>query len=153
MTQELYQEVNGYLVDIFNQVLMIEEYSLKNSQFSDLSVKEVHTIEAIGLNDVKTSGQVAQKLGVTPGTLSVAIGTIVKKGYVERVRTADDRRVVKLKLTPKGKLIYRLHHKFHMNMVSETLQGIDEEEAKVLVQGLRNLHQFLDGIKKDIRDV
>ena len=40
-------EMNEFLVSIFNEILLIEETSLKMSEFSDLSIKEMHTIEAI----------------------------------------------------------------------------------------------------------
>ena len=43
----------------------------------------------------KTSSEVAKELSITVGTLTVAINNLVKKGYVERLRSEDDRRVVK----------------------------------------------------------
>ncbi len=82
------------------------------------------------------------------GTLSVSIQNLVKKGYVERVSSPSDRRVVLLKLTKRGKLLYRMHRKFHLNMVAETLNGMEPEEAATLVKGLRNLHRFLDNAKQ-----
>ena len=40
-----YDKIDGYLVDIFNNVVIIEEASLKNSKFNDVSLKEMHTID------------------------------------------------------------------------------------------------------------
>lgn len=144
---ETIREVNDYIVRIFNEIMQIEEESLKQSTFSDITIKEMHTIEAIGLVHQPTSNEVAKKLGVTPGTLSVSIQNLVKKGYVERLSSPNDRRVVRLSLTKKGKLVYRLHHKFHTEMVEKTLTGLEKEEAQVLIKGLRNLNQFLDDVK------
>lgn len=148
MDFETLSEVNNYLVRIFNEITQIEEESLRSSAFSNLSIKEMHTIEAIGLIDNPTSSEVAKKLGVTMGTLSVSIQNLVKKGYVERLSTPNDRRVVKLKLTKNGKLLYRMHHKFHMDMVEQTLHGLKSDEAQILIRGLRNLNLFLDEIKE-----
>ncbi len=40
-----YDKIDGYLVDIFNNVVIIEEASLKNSKkFNDVSLKEMHTM-------------------------------------------------------------------------------------------------------------
>jgi len=150
MNHEVMNELNGYLVSIFNEVLTIEEESLKKSDFSDLSIKEMHTIEAIGLSGELSSNQVAKKLQVTAGTLSVSIQNLVKKDYVERIRLEEDRRVVRLKLTKRGKLLYRLHRKFHMNMVKSTIEDFDPEEAEVLARGLKNLHAFLSDLKDDM---
>ena len=132
-------------------LLLIEETSLKQSEFSDLSIKEMHTIEAIGLTGKLSSSEVAKKLSITMGTLSVAIQNLVKKGYVERVNLPEDRRVVLLKLTKRGKLLYRMHHKFHIGMVEQTLTGLSANESEALVKGLRNLHVFLDEIKSKMK--
>jgi DNA-binding MarR family transcriptional regulator len=71
----------------------------------------------------------------------------VKKGYVERIRSEDDRRVVKLSLTKKGKLLYRVHQHFHSQMIKEILVNMEEEEQHALLKALDNLHQFLQEYK------
>ena len=43
-----YQRINEYLTSIFNNVLVIEEVSLRGSRFKDISIKEMHTIDVIG---------------------------------------------------------------------------------------------------------
>ena len=143
-------QINQYLVSIFNEVLDIEEDALKGSEFSDISISEMHTIEAIDLYAEHTSSEVAKKLAITAGTLSVAIRSLVNKGYVVRQRMEDDRRVVKLGLTKKGKLVYRLHNKFHREMVKRTIEGMEEDEVEVLLKGLKNLHGFLFELVENI---
>ena len=80
------QVLNVLLVDLFNDILKIEQKSLTQGNFSDLSLTEVHTLEAIGLYDSKTMSEVASKLEITVGTLTTAINKLIKKGYVERKR-------------------------------------------------------------------
>ncbi len=41
--------INELLVDLFNDILVIEQKSLQYATFKYLSVMEVHTIEAIGM--------------------------------------------------------------------------------------------------------
>ncbi|EHF1218293.1 fatty acid biosynthesis transcriptional regulator FabT [Enterococcus faecalis] len=140
------ETVNDYLVSVFNDILTIEESELKKSQFNDLSITEMHTIEAIGMYKKKTSSEVAKELSITVGTLTVAINNLVKKGYVERLRSEDDRRVVKLGLTKKGKLLFRVHQHFHREMVKNILKGMEQEE-QALLRALKNLHDFLQEYK------
>lgn len=141
------EAVNDYLVNIFSDILTIEESELKKSRFNDLSITEMHTIEAIGLYRKKTTSEVAKDLSVTVGTLTIAINRLVKKGYVERIRSEDDRRVVKLGLTKNGKLIYRIHQHFHRQMVKNILRNMDNEEETALLKALKNLHDFLQSYK------
>lgn len=141
------ETVNDYLVSVFNDILTIEESELKKSQFNDLSITEMHTIEAIGMYKKKTSSEVAKELSITVGTLTVAINNLVKKGYVERLRSEDDRRVVKLGLTKKGKLLFRVHQHFHREMVKNILKGMEQEEEQALLRAQKNLHDFLQEYK------
>lgn len=146
----LVDEINQYLVTIFNEVLSIEEDALKGSLFQDVSVKEMHTIEAIGMNRDRTMTQVANTLCVTVGTLTASIHNMVKKDYVERVRSEEDRRVVQLGLTKKGRVLYRLHDKFHREMVTETIDEMEPNEIDALIKGLRKLHEFLEKTKNKL---
>lgn len=141
------ETVNDYLVSVFNDILVIEEAELQKSQFNDLSITEMHTIEAIGMYRKKTTSEVAKELSITVGTLTTAINRLVKKGYVERIRSEDDRRVVKLGLTKKGKLLFRVHQYFHRQMIKQVLKDMNDEEEEVLLKALKNLHDFLQGFK------
>ena len=72
--------LNELLVQLFNDILQIEEKSLKNGPLSDLSVTELHTIEAIGMYKERTMTEVAQDLKITVGTWTTAINKLIKKG-------------------------------------------------------------------------
>ena len=56
-----YQQVNDYLTSIFNNVLVIEEVSLRGSRFKDISIKEMHTIDVIGKYPEVTPSQVSKE--------------------------------------------------------------------------------------------
>lgn len=145
--EENFEQINSLLVDVFNDILVIEESELKKSQFKDLSITEMHTIEAIGMYKKKTTTEVANELAITVGTLTIAINRLVKKDYVERIRSEDDRRVVKLGLTKKGKLIFRVHQHFHREMIKAVIRGMEPNESTALLKALNNLHNFLQEYK------
>ncbi len=133
--------VNELLVEIFNDILVIQKKALSSGQFSDLSITEMHTIEAIG-KDVQTMTGVADKLGITVGTLTTAINRLVGKGYLERNRSKGDRRVVEIQLTDRGKLAYETHEEFHLEMVNNMVKGLSLEDNQVLIESLYNLNKF-----------
>lgn len=141
-----YNQINDYLVDIFNRVLVIEETSLRSSQFSDVSLKEMHTLDIIGKHPEVTPSDIAKELLLTLGTVTTSLNKLEKKGYIVRTRSAIDRRVVHISLTSKGRLLFRLHKKFHKNMVMRIIEDMDDTEMAALERGLINLHQFLEGL-------
>jgi Transcriptional regulators len=134
--------INELLVDIFYDILYIEESALQQGQFNDLSVTEMHTIEAIGMYDPRTMSEVAADLKITVGTLTTAVNRLIKKGYLERKRIEEDRRVVQIQLTKRGKLAYRIHDKFHEDMVKATMEGITEFESEAVMKSLEKLSLF-----------
>ncbi len=140
-------KINEYLTAIFNNVLIIEESSLRSSRFSDVSIKEMHTIDVVGEKKDATPTDVARTLMVTLGTVTTSLNNLERKGYIERVRSTKDRRVVHLYLTKKGRLVYRLHQRFHRAMVRQITEGMDETEYKVMKKGLLNLYNFLEDLK------
>ncbi len=94
-----FDDLNGFLVGLFNDILKIEENALRAGEYREISVRDMHIIEAVcaagGENDNRTTA-VARDLGVTTGTLTVAVNSLVKKGYIERRQDPKDRRVVLL---------------------------------------------------------
>ena len=113
-----YQLVNDYLTSIFNNVLVIEESSLRASRFKDVSIKEMHTIDVIGSTPNATPSDISRELMVTLGTV-----------------------------TTSGRLLYRLHQQFHKRMVNQIIGDMSPEEKKVMQKGLQNLYRFLEEIK------
>lgn len=142
-----YQLVNDYLTSIFNNVLVIEESSLRGSQFKDVSIKEMHTIDVIGTTPNATPSDISRELLVTLGTVTTSLNNLERKGYIERRRSSIDRRVVHLSLTKKGRLLYRLHKRFHNRMVMQVVEGMSSEEQEVMQKGLQNLYNFLEELK------
>lgn len=143
--------VNELLVKLFNDILEIEEATLRNGPLSDLSITELHTIEAIGMYKEKTMSDVAQTLEITVGTLTTAINKLIKKEYVVRKRIPEDRRVVLISLTKKGKLAYRLHEKFHKDMIEETVFQLTDDEKKILISSLERINKFFKE-KKELQN-
>lgn len=134
--------VNELLVETFNDILQIEQKALKEGVLNDLSITEIHTIDAIGMYEYRTMTEVAQDLKITVGTLTTAINKLLKKGYVDRKRGEEDRRSVMITLTRRGKVAYRIHEKFHFHMVHATIDGLNEEEEDILIKSLEKLNNF-----------
>lgn len=134
--------LNSLLVDLFNDILKIEGSVLKAGEFSDLSVTEMHIIEAIGCDREMTMTEVARDLEITVGTLTTAINRLIKKEYVERRRIEEDRRVVMIELTEKGTLAYKVHEKFHEEMIDHVLEELGVSEEEVLISSLDKLDKF-----------
>ncbi len=139
---DITKKLNAILVSLFNSVLKMEEEAVKNSSNHNLSITEVHTLAAIGAGKAKTMTQVAANLKISVSTLTTAINKLVDKKYVNRFRVPEDRRIVKIELTESGIEAVSEHEEFHRNMIDDALAELNEEEQKILLQSLDNLHDF-----------
>ena len=124
--------------------MKVEERELRKSEFKDISLRELHAIDAITMYEHKTSSQVASELMVTAGSLSTMVNNLVRKGYVIRINGEDDRRIIRLGLTSRGRLIYRAHDSFHRHMVKKFIAGFDNEQVAIIERALLNLRAFLE---------
>lgn len=146
---DAFSTFNDILVNLFRKIMNIEEKAIITEEFKDISNNDMHIIEAIGMESPKNMSKIAKELSVTVGTLTIAINSLVKKGYVNRVRGEVDRRVVFISLSSKGIKAYKHHEDFHKEMVKATLNGISDVEAQVLVKALTNLNQFFQDYKDE----
>ncbi len=129
--------LNYMLVRLFNDILDIEERALSAGEFADASVREMHVIEAVGAaGDENSMSSVAARLGITVGSLTVAVSTLVRKGYLQRERSDLDRRVVRVTLTPRGEAADAHHARFHREMVDEVRRELSPEQLKAVVEAL-----------------
>lgn len=139
--------LNAYLVVFFNNILKIEENSL-NMICNELSLREMHTIEAIINSSKGNVGDIAQKLKVTVGTLSVALKTLETKGYITREKKGKDRRHVHVAVTERGIEVNRLHQEFHNKMVDEIISCLSAKELEILMLGLDKLNGHFNNLDK-----
>ncbi|MDF7639540.1 MarR family transcriptional regulator [Lactobacillus sp. ESL0791] len=138
------KRINKLLTTVYTDIMRVEERELKKSAFSDISIKEVHAIDSITMYDHKTSSQLAKELMVTAGSVTSMVNKLVRKGYVVRIQGNDDRRIVRLGLTNRGRLVYRAHDSFHRHMVKKFIAGFDDEQIAIIERALLNLRAFLE---------
>lgn len=136
--------INSILTELFRDILEIEEQALQDKGVTDLSMNEMHTIEAIGYDAVKSMSETAEILKITLGTLTTSVTRLVKKGYVERLRDDSDRRIVLIRLTEKGKWVHKIHEDFHMEMVEKMLSDLNIDQDLALLGSLEKLKNFFD---------
>lgn len=141
--------LNELLVKLFKNIMEIEEKYLITPDFKDISVNDMHIIEAIGLKEPKSMSAVAKLMSVTTGTLTKSMDGLSEKGYVIRERGKKDKRIVFVSLTGKGRRAFAHHEGFHRDMISKIKDGINEQEVAVLIYALAKLNDYFNSIYKE----
>ncbi len=137
-----YNTLNEVLVNLFRDILDIEQKAIITEEFHDITSNDMHVIEAIGIREPKNMSSIARMLSVTVGTLTIAMNSLVKKGYVFRERGKEDRRVVYISLTERGKAAYEHHARFHRTMIDSVSKELTPEQLELLVETLTKLNKW-----------
>lgn len=136
------ETLNELLVRLFKDIMEIEARCLVDEEFKDISYNDFHIIEAIGLMEPKSMTTVAKLMKVTTGTLTKAMDGLTDKGYVIRERSNQDKRVVWVYLTEKGKAAYAHHEEFHRRMIANIKDQLTEQETPILIYTLAKLIDY-----------
>lgn len=126
------------LVNVFNRINTIEGMTLKKKGVK-LSITEIHILDAIAKCEEATMSNVAKKLLVTVGSLTIAVDTLVNKGLVIRGSSENDRRKVILILTDKATEPLRIHSEFHDEMITKVISDMNLTDDSELINSLENL--------------
>ena len=138
----LEETLNELLVKLFKDILEIEAKSLITEEFKDITYNDMHIIEAVGIDESRNMKTVAKLMSVTTGTLTKAMDALCEKGYVVRERSTKDKRVIKLRLTDKGKSAYYHHEQFHRQMIKNIASEMSEQETEVLIYALAKMVDY-----------
>ncbi len=144
MNDQFCESFNYLIVETFRSISKVEEYTLKKAGNIDLSINELHLIEAAAKNKERgsTISEIAQALNITLASVTVAINKLEKKGYVQKIKGQNDGREVYVILTKTGTRINRLHKFFHIQMVREVSEGLTDSEKEALIKGVEKINEF-----------
>ena len=139
---DTYKTLNEVLVNLFRDVMDIEQKAIITEEFQDITNNDMHIIDAIGIEEPKNMSTIAREISVTVGTLTIAMNSLVKKGYVLRERGKEDRRVVYISLTERGRAAYVHHARFHKAMIDSISDELTSEEMELLIKTLTKLNKW-----------
>jgi DNA-binding MarR family transcriptional regulator len=78
----------------------------------------------------------ARHMGVTPSTMSLHVERLVRRGYVSRLRAAEDGRRLRLLLTPAGVRVREAKSVLDPDRVRALLSRLTSEDQQAGIRGL-----------------
>jgi DNA-binding MarR family transcriptional regulator len=101
-----------------------------------VSAHQVSILDHLDSDSPTMLSDLASHMGVTPATMSIAIGRLVGQGYVARVLDPVDRRKVQLRLTEAGVRICAANSVLEPTLVSDMLDQLSTADRKLALRGL-----------------
>ena len=88
----------------------------------------------------------AAKINLTPGAASIIVDSLVKMKLLDRVQDENDRRAVKIRLSPQGTEIFERHFHYFITTMDELTAEIPGEELAVFEKVLSRIQAGIDHI-------
>ena len=135
------RELNELLVSTYREITRIEELVLRSLSKNTLSISELHMLDVVGRAGC-TVTDIAQSMGISMPSATIAVKKLEKKGYVTKEKDANDARKVLIRLTIEGRKAEAAHRWFHRQMVNHVSKAIEPQEQKMLLYAVRELDAF-----------
>lgn len=102
MEQLEFEDIKEIFLQFKSLHKSIHEFTSKKGKLQDLSADQCYLLGLINHFDHPNQKMLAERLKITPATLSVRLQRLEKAGFIEKVVSKQDKRNVTLQITEKG---------------------------------------------------
>lgn len=134
------------LYEVYQQLMELEAEFLHTEecccQAKELTINQIKYLRIIDQKYRVTFSELAQETNNSKPTITETVSKFVSQGCVYRERSAEDRRVYYIYLTPKGKSIARAQERTKLRLIERIQENLTEAEMK----------QFITLLNKVLKD-
>ena len=133
------QETSHVWLVMLKAMRALTRYAAAGIQGTGLGDSDFRVLEVLlhkGPLPVNTIGPL---VGLTPGSISIAVDRLVAKGLVSRVESTEDRRVRSVALTPRGKELIVPAFRKHAAQMKGVFSELSPEELRGLEEALKKV--------------
>jgi DNA-binding MarR family transcriptional regulator len=134
------EELSDIIIEFYEKLSSWEQAVVRDSP---ITLPQMHTLEILGQQSPLRMKELAAKMGITTGTLTVNVDRLEKQGLVERIPHETDRRSILVALTEAGQELFREHHAHHLHLTRELQAALTPEESEMFRAILTKLTQAL----------
>lgn len=134
------EELSDIIIEFYEKLSSWEQAVVRDSP---ITLPQMHTLEILGQQSPLRMKELAAKMGITTGTLTVNVDRLEKQGLVERIPHETDRRSILVALTEAGQELFREHHAHHLHLTRELQAALTPEESELFRAILTKLTQAL----------
>lgn len=144
--------------EIVNELLAVIQQIKRGHQGSmpDMPIRKSEMIALMSIGNLMKEypdgikqGSLSQILNLAPPTVTPMINTLEENGFIERVGSKEDRRVVYIRLTKMGQEFLDEKENHFISNITELVEYLGEEDAKTFIRIVRKTGDFLNQKTKE----
>jgi len=107
----------------------------------EVSLQELKVVDFIGQRQSVIMREASEYMKVAVSTMTGIVDKLEHKGLVKRERNDEDRRIVRLFLTNKGKRLYQTYAENYLQLSRGMLQSLPDDEQRIYLDLTRKIAQ------------
>lgn len=109
-----------------------------------LSRTQLEILMILAQQSIRTTGELAHQLFLTQSAITQTVDTLVRRQLIERHDDEEDRRIVRLQLSPSGQEITSRVSAQKRESMKAMLATFSETEAQVLIAAIEKMTDFVE---------
>lgn len=114
----------------------------------NLPPAQTKVLHTIGHKGQQKMSELSQFLGVEMSTMTVVVDALVKQGYVQRKSDENDRRVVLVDLTAKGKENFKKIKEQMKKNITKLFANLSEANQNKMIDSFEKIYKIFIGVEK-----
>lgn len=114
-----------------------------------LNPTEFATLELLYHRGAQPLQKIGERILLTSGSITYVVNNLEKKGYLERVRSDQDRRVTFAQITEKGRSLLNNIFPQHWKQIEHIMDGLSNDEKQQAIDLIKRLGFHADSLKNN----
>ena len=139
-------EIEMRMLEVKNLFSGISTEMVKNSvgiMGFAVNMSQLKAMTAFSEDSLLSMGELCKMANIKMPSMTEVVDRFEKEGILERIRNNEDRRVVKVKMTAKGKKMHKEVLKRRANELTKMFGVLTTEDRTKLVDSLKNVSEIL----------
>lgn len=131
-----YEELSHLLVEFYEKLSSWEHDVVRKT---GLTLPQMHALEMLGVHGAMRMKELAEKTGVTTGSMTVMVDKLEKGGLALRMPNEADRRSILVDLTELGRKHFREHDEMHLQLTGDIAGSLSGNDLRTFVRSFKKL--------------
>jgi len=127
----------------------IQDYSQEVSSRFGITGPQLWALKTIFQNGSLSLRDLSERMYLHPSTITGVMDRLEKRGYVSRDRDREDRRVIKVQLTPKGKRLVKRAPNPIQGRMTYGLRKLGKKKLSLIYNSVQELVEIVEA--KDVK--
>ncbi len=145
------RNIGSEFFEITNEIsLLMTNFEFMHKKCTKLGRVECNLLHyLLDVNRQVNMKELARFLGVTHSRITHLMDSLIRKGFIDRIASKEDRRVFYAIITQNGKDIVNKHINESVKVYNKILPQLTEKEADDIIEALKVWKDFLNHLPKE----